>query len=211
VTSVGPLRTHFELSARRGLTRFVGRDGEIAEMVRGLELARGGRGQVVAAVAEAGGGKSRLIHEFRALIAGRARVLEAYSVSHGKASPWLPVLELLKTYFGITELDSEPEVGKKIAGALRVLDPALEDTIVYLQRLLGVRASAVSLAQMDLRVRQQRTLAAIVLLIVGESQREPLVVIFEDLHWIDEDTGAFLDVLKRPSTKVACKVEGAWV
>src|SRR5216684_2671830 len=92
VISVGPLHGHFELSARRGLTRFVGREREVAEMKRALELARSGHGQIVAAVAEAGTGKSRLVYEFKAMLPGDCKVLEAYSVSHGKASAYLPVL-----------------------------------------------------------------------------------------------------------------------
>ena len=194
--AAGPLRTHFERSARRGLTRFVGRERELAAMLHALLLACGGHGQVVvAAVAEAGGGKSRLLHEFKAAIGGRARVLEAHSVSHGKASLWLPVLELLESYFGITESDGEQARGEKIAAGVRTLDLALEDAIVYLQTLFGVRAAAASLAQMDLRLRQRRTIEAIKRLILRESQEQPLVLIFEDLHWIDEHTGALLDVL----------------
>src|SRR5713226_9460461 len=95
VIRVGPLRGHFELAARRGLTKFVGREREVAEMKRALELARSGHGQIVAAVAEAGTGKSRLVYEFKTKLPGDCKVLEAYSVSHGKASAWLPVLELL--------------------------------------------------------------------------------------------------------------------
>src|SRR6266851_546998 len=91
VVGAGPLRGHFELAARRGLTKFVGREREVAEMKRALELVRSGRGQIVAAVAEAGTGKSRLVYEFKAMLPGDCKVLEAYSVSHGKASAYLPV------------------------------------------------------------------------------------------------------------------------
>jgi AAA ATPase domain len=86
MTGVGPLRTHFQLAARRGLTRFVGRERELAELRRALELARIGHGQIIAAVAEAGTGKSRLVYEFKAALPRDCRVLEAYSVSHGKAA-----------------------------------------------------------------------------------------------------------------------------
>jgi AAA ATPase domain/Adenylate and Guanylate cyclase catalytic domain len=96
VIGLGTLRTHFELSARRGLTKFVGRESELQQMSRALELAIGGQGQMVAVVAEAGTGKSRLYYEFKATLPAECKVLEAYSVSHGKASAWLPVLELLR-------------------------------------------------------------------------------------------------------------------
>ena len=102
VVRAGPLRSHFELAARRGLTRFVGREREIRQMKRALELARSGKGQLVAIVAEAGTGKSRLFHEFKATLPADCMLLEAYSVSHGKASAWLPVLDLLRGYFAFS-------------------------------------------------------------------------------------------------------------
>src|SRR6202045_1342056 len=101
LTGLGPLRTRLQMSARRGLSRFVGRDREIEEMKRALERARGGRGQLVAAMGEAGLGKSRLVFEFKAVAQNSCLVLEAFSVSHGKASAYLPVIELLKDYFGL--------------------------------------------------------------------------------------------------------------
>jgi len=101
VIGPGPLRTHFQLSARRGLTRFVGREAELAQLKRVFEMARGGRGQIAAIVADAGTGKSRLVYEFKATMPDECKLLEAYSVSHGKASPWLPVIELLRAYFGL--------------------------------------------------------------------------------------------------------------
>jgi class 3 adenylate cyclase len=93
VMRVGPLRTHFQLATRRGLTKFVGREGDLQQMKRALELARSGHGQLIAVVAEAGTGKSRLFYEFKATLPVECKLLEAYSVSHGKASAWLPVLE----------------------------------------------------------------------------------------------------------------------
>src|SRR5262249_7557732 len=105
VLRVGPLRTHFELAARRGLTKFVGREAELAQLQRASELARAGSGQLVAVVAEAGTGKSRLFYEFKATLPFECRLLEARSVSHGKASAWLPVLELLHRYFSIESTD----------------------------------------------------------------------------------------------------------
>lgn len=98
VLGLGSLRTHFQLSKHRGLTKFVGRGREIAEVKTALESAMRGSGRVLAVV-EAGAGKSRLIHEFKAVIPGGCRVLQAYSVSHGKTSSYLPVIELLQSYF----------------------------------------------------------------------------------------------------------------
>src|SRR5713101_7275152 len=99
VTGLGPLRTRLQRAVGRGLTRFVGREAELAQMRRALELARAGHGQIVAAMGDPGVGKSRLFFEFKAVAQSGCLVLEAYSVSHGKASAYLPVIDLLKSYF----------------------------------------------------------------------------------------------------------------
>jgi class 3 adenylate cyclase len=138
VVGAGPLRNHFELAAQRGLTEFVGRDAELAQMRRAFELARSGHGQLLAVVAEAGTGKSRLFHEFKASLPAECKLLEAYSVSHGRASAWLPVLELLCGYFAIQVTDDPTTRREKIRAVLGALDPALDDTLPYLFGLLGI-------------------------------------------------------------------------
>jgi predicted ATPase len=195
VIGAGALRGHFELAARRGLTKFVGREREVAELKRALELARGGHGQIVAAVAEAGTGKSRLVYEFKALLPGDCKLLEAYSVSHGKASAYLPVLELLYRYFGIKETDDKAARRDKIEKRLSALDPALSDTRPLLYTLMGLHEGPDPLAQMDPQIKRRRILDAIKRIILRESLNQPLVVIFEDLHWIDSETQALLDLL----------------
>src|SRR5216683_851674 len=195
VVGAGPLRDHFELAARRGLTKFVGRQREVAEMKRALELARDGHGQIVAAVAEAGTGKSRLVYEFKAMLPGDCKVLEAYSVSHGKASAYLPVLELLYAYFGVEDADDKAARRDKIETRLSALDPALNDTLPLLYTLMGLHEGPDPLAQMDPQIKRRRTLDAIKRIILRESLNQPTVVIFEDLHWIDGETQALLDLL----------------
>jgi predicted ATPase len=195
VLGPGPLRTHFELSTRRGLTRFVGRERELEQMRRALEQSMAGHGQIVAVLAEAGTGKSRLFYEFKATIPAECKVLEAYSVSHGKASPWLPVLELLHGYFGITETDDAESRRDKVRASLTALDPAIEDTLPYLFGLLGIVEGADPHTQMDARIKRQRTLDAIKRITLRDSLRQPMVVILEDLHWIDEQTQGLLDLL----------------
>jgi tetratricopeptide (TPR) repeat protein len=191
----GRLRTHFELSTRRGLTRFVGRERELEQMRRALEQSMGGHGQIVAVVAEAGTGKSRLFYEFKATISADCKVLEAYSVSHGKASAWLPVLELLRGYFGLADADDAAARREKVRATLTALEPPLEDTLLYLFGLIGIVEDPDLLARMDARIRRQRTLEAIKQILLGDSLKQPLVVVFEDLHWIDEHTQALLDLL----------------
>src|SRR5229473_1050374 len=195
VVGAGSVRGHFELAARRGLTRFVGREREVAEMKRALELARSGHGQIVAAVAEAGTGKSRLVYEFKAMLRGDCKVLEAYSVSHGKASAYLPVLELLYRYFDIEDADDKAARRAKVETRISVLDPALNDTLPLLYILMGLHEGPDPLAQMDPQIKRRRTLDAIKRIILRESLNQPTVVIFEDLHWIDGETQALLDLL----------------
>ena len=195
VIGAGAAHGHFQLAERRGLTKFVGREREVAELKRTLELARSGHGQIIAAVAEAGTGKSRLVYEFKAMLPGDCKVLEAYSVSHGKASAYLPVLELLYDYFGIEEADDKAKRRTKIEARISVLDPVLSDTLPLLYSLMGLHEGPDPLAQMDPQIKRRRTLDAIKRIILRESLNQPTVVIFEDLHWIDSETQALLDLL----------------
>ncbi|MGO9268151.1 MAG: AAA family ATPase [Candidatus Binataceae bacterium] len=173
----------------------MGREREREQMQSALEQAIKGHGQVVAVMAEAGTGKSRLFYEFKATIPTACKVLEACSVSHGKASAWLPVLELLRGYFGVQDTDDTASRRAKVRTGLAALDPALDDALPYLFGLLGIVDGPDPLAQMDPRVKLQRTLDAIKRMVLGESLKQPVVVIFEDLHWIDAQTQALLDLL----------------
>ncbi|MBV8360443.1 MAG: AAA family ATPase, partial [Deltaproteobacteria bacterium] len=201
VTGLGPLRTRFQRAAGRGLTRFVSREAELQQMKRALELTRNGHGQIVAAVGEPGVGKSRLFHEFKAVVQGLAgrdacpTVLEAYSISHGKASAYLPVIELLRDYFRIVPADDARQRREKVAGKIVILDRSLEDTLPYLYALLGIAENDVSLTEMDPQIRRRRTYDAIKRVLLRESLNQPLIVIFEDLHWIDADTQGLLEVM----------------
>jgi class 3 adenylate cyclase/predicted ATPase len=192
---VGPLRTRLEIAARLGLVRFVGRQPELEQMRQALELAKGGHGQITAMVGEPGVGKSRLLYEFRILEQTGCKVLEAYSVSHGKAYPYLPLTELLKGYFQIAPEDGEPTRREKVAGKVLLLDRSLEDTLPYIFFLLGILDGDSSLQHMAAPIKRQRTFDAIKRLLLRESLSQPVIVVFEDLHWIDGETQAFLDIL----------------
>jgi class 3 adenylate cyclase/tetratricopeptide (TPR) repeat protein len=195
VTGPGPLRTHFQLSTHRGLTQFVGRGTEMEAMARAAELAKAGHGQLVCVVAEPGVGKSRLFHEFKARNQRGWMVLEAFSVSHGEASAYLPVIDLLHSYFRIAPEDDTRTRREKVSGRVLTLDRKLEDALPYLLGLLGLTEGDDPLARMDARIRRQRTLKALKRILLRESLNQPLIVIFEDLHWIDEETQAFLNLL----------------
>ena len=101
MTGLGPLRTRLQRSAGRGLTKFVGRERQMEALKHAAEQAKSGHGQIVAAMAEPGVGKSRLYFEFKATAQSGWMVLETFSVSHGKASAYLPVIDLLRNYFDI--------------------------------------------------------------------------------------------------------------
>src|SRR5271167_2442329 len=195
VTGLGPLRTRLQRSAGRGLTKFVGREREMEALKHAADRAKSGRGQIVAAMAEAGTGKSRLFFEFKAVSQSGWMVLEAFSVSHGKASAFLPVIDLLWSYFKITTDDDERTRREKVTGRVLALDRSLEDALPYLYGLLGLTDEYNQVAEIEAQTRKRRSLDAIKRILLRESLNQPLVVIFEDLHWIDNETQGFLNLL----------------
>jgi class 3 adenylate cyclase len=195
VTGLGPLRTRLQRSAGRGLTKFVGREREMEALCAAADRATSGHGQIVAAMAEAGTGKSRLYFEFKAKNQTGWMVLDTFSVSHGKASAYLPVLDLLQGYFKIAGEDDHRARRAKVTGNVLTLDRSLEDTLPYLFALLGIVEGDDPLAQMDGQLKKRRTLEAIKRILLRESLNQPLMVIFEDLHWIDEATQELLNLL----------------
>jgi class 3 adenylate cyclase/tetratricopeptide (TPR) repeat protein len=196
VTGAGPARTRLQASARRGLTRFVGRDAELEQLRRAQQLAGEARGQVAAVVGEAGAGKSRLIYEFTHSHRLQGWLtLEAASVSYGKATSYLPVIELLKGYFKIQDRDDLRQIRKKVTGKLLTLDRALEPTLPAFLALLDVPLDDSAWQALDARQRRQLTLDAVKRLLLREARQHPLLLVFEDLHWIDGETQAVLDSL----------------
>jgi len=199
LVGAGLARTRLEAAAPRGLTRFVGRSKELEQLRDALDQASLGRGQVVAVVGEPGVGKSRLVWEVvhSPLLVGW-RVLNASSVSYGKATSYLPVIDLLKGYFGIEDRDGLHEIGEKVTSAVLRLDQSLEPILVPLSALLDVPITDARWQALDPRQRRRRTLDAVRQLLLREarlSRDHPLLLIFEDLHWIDGETQALLDGL----------------
>ena len=196
VIGAGPARTRLQGATIRGLTRFVGRDTELGQLCRAHELASTGRGQVVSIVGEAGVGKSRLLHEFthsRRLTGWLT--LETASASYGKATSYLPVIDLLKSYFKIQDRNDLPEIREKVTGKLLTLDGALEPVLPALLALLDVPVDDAWWHTLEPAERRRRTLDAVRLLLLREARGQGLLVIFEDLHWIDGETQALLDTL----------------
>jgi class 3 adenylate cyclase/tetratricopeptide (TPR) repeat protein len=196
LAGIVPARSRFQISAARGLSRFVGRDRELDQLGTALERAATGHGQAVAIVGEAGVGKSRLVWEFtRSHRTSGWLVVESSSVSYGRATPYLPVIELLKAYCRIQERDGPREIRERVAGKLLTLDRALEPFLTPLLALLDVPVEDAAWDALDPPQRRQRTLDAVKRLLLRESQLQPVLAIFEDLHWIDSETQALLDVL----------------
>jgi class 3 adenylate cyclase/tetratricopeptide (TPR) repeat protein len=192
----GPVRSRLQSAVARGLTRFVGRDTELEQLRQALARAGAGHGQVVAGVGEAGIGKSRLFYEFTRShhIHGWLQ-LASNSVSYGKATAYLPVIDLLKSYFSLEPRDDARRVREKVTGKLLTLDRALEPMLPPVLGLLEVPVEDPQWQAFDPPQRRQRTLEAVKRLLLRESQVQPLVLVFEDLHWIDAETQALLDSL----------------
>jgi class 3 adenylate cyclase/tetratricopeptide (TPR) repeat protein len=192
----GTTRSRLQAAVARGLTRFVGRDAELETLRRTLEQAGAAHGQIVALMGEPGVGKSRLVWEF-----GHSHrtqgwlVLEAGSVSYGQATSYLPAIDLLKSYCRIETRDDSRTIREKLTGKLLTLDRALEPLLPALLALLDVPLDDPGWAALDPPQRRQRTLDACKRLLLRESQEQPLLVVFEDLHWIDSETQALLDSL----------------
>jgi class 3 adenylate cyclase len=196
LVGVSALRQRLQASAVRGLTRFVGRQTELDALRQALERAEASHGQLVAVVGEAGVGKSRLVYEFvHAHHLQRWLVLESASVSYGKATPYFPVIDLLKRYSHIEEHDDTRTIRAKVTGQVLTLDPALQDTVSALLALLDALPEDSPFFQLDPPQRRQRTLDALKRVLLRESQEQPLLLVFEDLHWIDSETQSLLNNL----------------
>ena len=196
VIGAGAARTRLQASAARGLTRFVGRDAEVELLRQALEQAARGRGQIIAVVGEPGVGKSRLFYEF--IHSHRTKgwlVLESEAVSYGKATSYLPLVELLKRYFKIVGGDDARAIRAKVMGNVLTLDEALKDSIPPLLWLLDGLPEEHEFLALDPSQRRGSSLDAVKRVLLRESHSQPLLLVFEDLHWIDAETQRLLDGL----------------
>jgi class 3 adenylate cyclase len=196
LVGVTAVRQRLQAAAARGLSQFVGRDHELESLHQALQQTGAGQGQIVAMVGEAGVGKSRLVYEFAH--AHRTQgwlVLESASVSYGKATPYFPVLDLLRRYCHLEDGDDSRTMRAKVTGRVVTLDAALQEAIPALLGLLEALPDDSPFLKLDPPQRRQRTLDALKRVLLRESQVQPLVLVFEDLHWIDSETQALLDSL----------------
>jgi class 3 adenylate cyclase len=174
------IRRRLQATVARGLTRFVGRQSEVETLRQALERAGTGQGQVVATVGEPGVGKSRLVYEFvHSHHTPGWLVLESASVSYGRATPYFPVIDLLKRYSHVEEHDDVRTIRAKVTGQILTLDETLQETIPALLSLLDALPEDSPFVKLDPPQRRQRTLDALKRVVLRESQEQPLVLIFE--------------------------------
>jgi class 3 adenylate cyclase/tetratricopeptide (TPR) repeat protein len=224
LTGVTTARTRLQAAATRGLTPFVGRQVELEFAQRIIGQISGGHGEVLAIVGEAGMGKSRLLQQFLSrYLPAEYIVLEAPSVSYGKATPYFPVIKLLQSYFVLAETEPVKEVRAKVGEHMLGLDPGLSDAIPPILALLDalpdlgadqtagemewlgslpeVATALMQYTAMEPQERRSSLFSALIRLLLSESRRQPLLLVFEDLHWIDSETQAFLDTLVASLTR----------
>jgi class 3 adenylate cyclase/tetratricopeptide (TPR) repeat protein len=193
LTGTGSARGRLDVSRARGLSRFVGRADELQVLEQALEQGLAGEGSVIGIVGEAGVGKSRLCHEFAERC--RARGLPVYHATgqaHTKSVPLLPVLQLMRGYFDITDTDDDQTARERIAGKLLLLDESFADGLPLIFDFLGVPDPQRPAPRMDPEARQRQLLDLTRRLIRAQSAREPGITLLEDLHWIDPASEAFL-------------------
>jgi class 3 adenylate cyclase/tetratricopeptide (TPR) repeat protein len=232
VVAATAARTRVQAAGVRGLTPLVGRRTEIEVFSKLVDEAGSGKGQILAMVGEPGLGKSRLVHEFtRHQLQPGWLVLEGASVSYGKATPYFPLIAMLRQYFQIADGEGSENIREQVVMHILELDNVLKDAIPPILSLLDalpdekitqpvdehiqpIRLRDIGemikhFNSMDPQQRRRYTLDAVKRMLIRESQRQPLLAVFEDLHWIDNETQAFLDnfIESLPMTRILLLVD----
>jgi class 3 adenylate cyclase/tetratricopeptide (TPR) repeat protein len=196
LTSADVSRSRLDVAASRGFTPFVGREAALEHLRNALDQATRGNGQVVAVVGEPGIGKSRTVREFlRSCDANQKLLLQTGAVSYGRSTPYLPVANLLRSYFQITDTDVADVITKRLYAKLLGLNEELESAFAAVLALLELPVEHGEWHTFNPAQRRQRILDAVTRLLFRESILQPVVLVFEDLHWIDGETQAVLDRL----------------
>ena len=191
---VGTFHSRLDASRRRGFSRFVGRDAELELLERAIEDVAGRNGQAVGIAAEAGSGKSRLCYEFAERCRARGiDVFEAHCVPHGRLIPFLPIVELLRGFFRITADDDDRSARERVAGKILLLDEALKDGLPFMFEFMGIADPERSAPDVDAEIRRRLMYACMEKMLACDEDCRPDVIVFEDLHWIDEDSAKVLD------------------
>lgn len=194
--AMAPLRLRWEARSARRLTKFVGREPQMADLRERFARAVGGEGQVAAVVGDAGIGKSRLVHEFIGLPQMRdCMVLETGTVAHETSATYLAIADLLRAWFAITASDTQEEAAAKLRCGIEALDPALVPLFAALAGILDLPTDDARWHTASPSQRHQRTVEAVTTLVMRQSEVQPLLLVVEDLHWVDAGTQAVLEHL----------------
>jgi class 3 adenylate cyclase/tetratricopeptide (TPR) repeat protein len=196
VIAASTRRTRFDVSAERGLTPFVGRERELELLLDGFERAKEGKGQAFSIIAEAGVGKSRLLYEFRKAIAHEnVTFWEGRCLSYSRGVAYHPVIDILKSNFDIRESDADLDIEKKVKKGLKVLEIDECFTLPYFLELLSVKDSGINKIPMSPEAKKDRIIEAFNRIVLRKSDLRPLILAYEDLHWIDKSSEGALKVL----------------
>jgi class 3 adenylate cyclase/tetratricopeptide (TPR) repeat protein len=189
-------RTRFDVSAERGLTPLVGRERELELLLDGFERVKSGSGQAFSIIAEMGVGKSRLLYEFRKALANEdVTFLEGRCLSYSRGVVYHPVIDILKAYFDILEKDGDLEIREKVEKGLKTLRITEASTLPYLLKLLSVKDSGIDRIPLSPEAKKDRILGALKRIVLHSSEIRPLIIAFENLHWIDNSSEVHLKVL----------------
>jgi tetratricopeptide (TPR) repeat protein len=182
-------RTRFDVSAERGLTPFVGRERELELLLDGFQRAKLGKGQAFSIISEAGCGKSRLLYEFRKAVANEdVNFLEGKCLSYGKGVAYHPVIDILKSNFEIQEGEGDHEIRERVKKGLRLIGVDEPSTLPYLLELLSVKDSGIDQISMSPEAKKDRINESIKRIVIKGSETRPLIIAFEDLHWVDKSS-----------------------
>jgi class 3 adenylate cyclase/tetratricopeptide (TPR) repeat protein len=186
-------RTRFDVSAERGLTRFIGRGRELELILDGFERSKKGQGQAFSVVSEAGLGKSRLLYEFRKMVANEdITFLEGKCLSYSKGTAYHPVADVLKSTFDVQERDGDFEIIDKVKKGLKILETSENSTLPFLLELLSVKDSGLDNINMSPESKKDRTMEALKRITLKGAEFRPLIMAFEDLHWSDKSSQEYL-------------------
>ena len=205
VITTSSRRTRFDVSAERGLTALVGRERELEILLDGFEMVKSGRGQAFSVVAEAGAGKSRLLYEFRKAVASEeVTILEGKCLSFARNVAYRPINDILKANFRIEDDDEDGVIQEKIVNGLQLIKAEEASTLPYLADLLAVKESGLDQLKITPALKKDRIVESLQRIVIKGAELRPLIMIFEDLHWVDSATENLLkEILETiPGSKV---------
>lgn len=186
-------RTRFDVSTEKGLTPLIGRERELELLLDGFERSKTGRGQAVSIIADAGVGKSRLLYEFRKAVANEnVTFLEGKCLAYSRGLVYHPIIDILKANFDIRNEDKDTQIRMKIEKGLGILDIEEDSTLPYFLDLFSIKDIAIGKIPLSPEARKNRIFDALKRIVLKGSSIRPLIMAFENLHWVDKSSEEFL-------------------